>query len=295
MFGYVNVYKDELKISEYNMFRAYYCGLCKKIGTHSQAARLGLSYDMTFLSILLSSLSNELPKVTQCRCIAHPLKKRGNVISDNAISYCAEMSILLTYLKLADDWQDDHSISAYMAMFAYRRPIKKLKAQYPKIYDGIVRQLELLNKLEKENTDSIDEVADCFAKILSILFVPDFITDDTHRRCLAWLGYNTGRWIYVMDAFCDIEKDFKKHNYNPFLANFHGNDVSDLYKKLESELKETLTFTLQNVASSYELLTIHKNDGILKNILYLGLKNKQDYLLGRKAGTIDESVSNTRG
>lgn len=289
MFGYVTVYKDELKLCEYNLFRSYYCGLCKQIGTHSQAARLGLSYDMTFLAILLSSVSDEPLTVIQKRCVAHPLKKRGNVIGDRAVAYSADMSILLSYLKLEDDWKDDRDVKARIAMTAYSRSIARIKQRYPKQCAEILRCLDSLGRLEQENCSEIDKPADCFAKILSILFTPDFIKDEYTRRCLSWLGYNTGRWIYIIDAYHDIEKDAKKHSYNPFLPHADS-DISALREHLRQELDVTLTYTLNHIASSYELLRVYKNDGILRNILYLGLKIKQDSILKGKAGTTNEPV-----
>ena len=50
MFGYVTPFKSELKIREYNLFRAYYCGLCKTMGNeYNQLVRMGLNYDLSFL------------------------------------------------------------------------------------------------------------------------------------------------------------------------------------------------------------------------------------------------------
>ena len=274
MFGYVSLYKDDLKIRDYNIFRAYYCGLCRAIGKHSQAARLGLSYDMTFLSILLSSLSKESLDTEPHRCLAHPTSKRAVAVSDTATEYSAQMSILLTYLKLRDDWLDDKSLRALAAMAVYTHAVRKIKKAYPEQTEGILSGLAALSRLEREGCTNIDEVADCFANILSALFTPSFIQNENTRRTLSWLGYNLGRWIYIIDAYCDIDKDKKKKAYNPFLYA----DRSDK-QKLSAELDITLTYTLGNIASAYELLTIYKNDAILRNILYLGLKYKQENIL----------------
>lgn len=138
MFGYVNVYQDELKVWQYKRFRAYYCGLCRAIGRlGSQAARLGLSYDMTFLAILLSALDPAPSETEQKACAAHPFHKRENVVRDAAVDYAAHMSILLMYLKFYDDWKDDKSIKALLLMGLYRRlsgrrknSIRRLTTEY---------------------------------------------------------------------------------------------------------------------------------------------------------------------
>ena len=101
-------------------------------------------------------------------------------------------------------------------MFFYRG-VRKAKKRYPSVYESIKKCLDNLSCLEKEKCSEIDETADCFAKILEILFTPDFIENENTKRTLSWLGYNIGRWIYIIDAYNDLEKDIKKNNYNTSL------------------------------------------------------------------------------
>ena len=57
MYGYIVMNKPELKIREYERYRAYYCGLCKSLKTDAgMRGQISLSYDMTFLALLLSAL-----------------------------------------------------------------------------------------------------------------------------------------------------------------------------------------------------------------------------------------------
>jgi hypothetical protein len=273
MFGYVNIYKDELKIKDYNLFRAYYCGLCRAVGKRCTAARLALSYDMTFLALLLSAMTDKPPELRAMMCAAHPFHKRAVITEDAAVEYAADMSVLLDFLKLKDDADDDKSVPAFVGMGFLGRSAKRLAKKYHRENGEIMTQLERLSRLERECCPSIDETADCFAKILETLFTPDFITDEAARRSLAWLGYNIGRWIYIIDAFADYEKDLKKNSYNPFIYS------QKEYDEIREELRITLTYTLASAASAYELLDIKKNDEILRNIIYIGLKNKQDSIL----------------
>ena len=56
MFGYVEPDKPELKIREFEVFRGYYCGVCKSIGKRfGQVPRISLNYDLAFLAVLLDS------------------------------------------------------------------------------------------------------------------------------------------------------------------------------------------------------------------------------------------------
>ena len=283
MFGYVTVCKECMDEADYEMFSAYYCGLCAATGKEcSQLSRLGLSYDMTFLAIVLSALDKADTNTIERRCIAHPQNKRRRVVNDRAIDYAANMGSILMYLKLVDDWEDERSIKSIPARFALYGGMKKARKRFPKQYEGMAEQLKRLRECERNNA-LVDEAADCFAKILEILFTPEFITDETERKILAWFGYNIGRWIYVIDAYIDIEKDFKSGSYNPFLNEI--TDISDK-DKIAKRLSTSLTLNLDSAANAYELLNVYKNDGIIRHIVYTSLYTRQKNILGENDGSI---------
>lgn len=283
MFGYVTVCREYMDEADFEMFTAYYCGLCAATGKEcSQLSRLGLSYDITFLAIVLSAIDKTEPDTIEKRCIAHPQEKRRRVVNDRAVDYAANMGVLLTYLKFLDDWQDERSLKSIPARLAFYGGMKKARERFPKQYEGIEEQLKRLGECEKNNAH-IDEAADCFAKILEILFTPDFITDETERKILAWFGYNIGRWIYVIDAYNDMEKDLKNGSYNPFLTEI--TDISDR-KKTAKRLSTSLTLNLDSAASAYELLNVYKNDGIIRHILYTSLYARQKNILGEENGPV---------
>ena len=138
MFGYVTVCKDTLSDEGYNIFKAYYCGLCKAIGKQcSHMSRMGLSYDITFLAIILSSVNSDKTDFCDKRCEFNPIKKNKCVVSDEAVNYAADMGVILSYLKLLDDWQDDRSIKAFFGLVLFRRGCKKAKRRYLEQYAQI--------------------------------------------------------------------------------------------------------------------------------------------------------------
>lgn len=281
MFGYVTICKNTLSEQGYETFKAYYCGLCKAIGKRcSQGARMGLSYDITFLAIVLSSVNADNVEIRDKKCLLHPFRSNMCVQSDRAVDYSADVGVMLSYLKLLDDLHDDRSIKALFGMLFFYRGVRKAKKRYPLIYDKIRHCLDDLSRLEKEKCGEIDETADCFAKILEILFTPDFVDDDSTKRTLSWLGYNIGRWIYIIDAYNDLEKDIKKKNYNTFRYKYDGKSYEEIKADLKEKLKISLTFTLENASSAYDLLKVCKNKEILDNIIYHALIMKQNYILG---------------
>ena len=271
MFGFVNVYKDLLRICDYNLFRGYYCGLCKRLGRHyNQFARLGLSYDMTFLAILLSALEDGAYTVKPERCLVHPLQKHPVIRGDAAIDYSADVAVMLTHLKLRDDMLDEKSVKSALADVCYVRPVRKARRQYEALYAHMHTQLLKLRALEAQNCASADAVADCFGSLLARVF--DRRGDN---RALHWLGYHIGRYIYIVDAFKDFEMDVTKGLYNPFAA--AGRTADDI-GRLRLEVQQRLTYTLQEIANAYELLSIERNKELLDNIIYMGLRKTLDTL-----------------
>ena len=268
MFGYVNAYKDLLRVCDYNVFRGYYCGLCKQLGkNHNQLTRFGLSYDMTFLAILISSLNDSNVDLKTENCIAHPISKRPVIHADEGIKYSADMSVILTYMKLKDDWQDEKSVKSF-ARVAYYFAMKKAAKKYPVQYNCIKENLQKLSVLEKEKCNNIDMVADCFGKLLQGVF-----DVDGNNKALAWLGYHTGRFIYITDAYNDIEKDLKNKSYNPFIQ-MYGDQLNK--EDFKQSVVDSLTFTLSEISNAYNVLDIRKNKELLDNIIYLGLRRNLD-------------------
>ncbi|WP_026894043.1 DUF5685 family protein [Clostridiisalibacter paucivorans] len=293
MFGYVFPYKDELKVREYNMFKGYYCGLCKTIGSEfNQFIRMGLNYDITFLSILLSSIQKERPKIVSQGCIINPIKKKPVVLYNESMLYSAHMGNILTYFKLLDDWRDEKSIKSLIFMLPYRLSIKKSLYLYNDKYKEVKRCINELSKLEKLNCDIIDKSADTFGKLMEVLADPPYITDESTKRILKWLGYNLGRWIYILDAFNDMELDINKKNYNPILLQYkYAGEEIELFKdRVKEDILFSLTFTLENMGKSFELLDINYNKGILENILYLGTRKKMEKILGIGGCNIGKSI-----
>jgi len=269
MFGYVKVNKDELKVREYNVYKSYYCGLCKTLKTeYGYLSRFGLNYDSVFLALLLSSVTEDKYDCENSRCIAHPAEKKPIMKINSCLSYSAAAMVILALLKAEDDIHDEHSIKAILIWFALSGARRKVKRRYPKLYTRCREQINKLSILEKDNITDIDKLSDVFANLLKILFVPDFVKEESTVRILSNIGYTLGRFIYIIDAYEDMEKDKKKKTFNPFLISETSPD--------KEELRESLTFTLSNMANSYELLDLKVNKPILDNIIYLGLSGVLD-------------------
>lgn len=279
MFGYINVCKEQLLVRDYELFRAYYCGVCRAMGRYSNAVRFSLSYDMVFLAVLLSATSEEDVGIKRKRCFAHPATKRNVAVNSRAIEYAASVGIILSYRKLCDDIKDDKSLKAAAQMPFFYRAYRKAAKKYSKTDEAIRRHLLRLSELEKNRCGEIDEVSDAFAQLLKDT-VLDFPVKPDARRQVEWLLYNVGKWIYMIDAYDDVDSDYKHGRYNPFLLEYDETTDFDEYKtRLRERMDMVFALTLQAAAQSYELITVSRCKEILENILYVGLPMKTKKIL----------------
>lgn len=282
MFGYVTPLKAELKVKDFTRFRSYYCGLCLHIKSGAgNIPRMVLNYDMTFLAVLLDSLSCKEPDFELKRCIVHPKDKKPVVMNNDALQYAAAMNLTLYYHKIKDDIEDDNDIKSKVlekVLYPYQ---KKINKSIDEINVVIKNNLKDLRELENnKNFSSIDEICHPFSDIVGNIlkaYPKELVNDgDELRNDLYSLGYTLGKWIYLIDAFDDLEKDMKANKFNPI--NFLYNDNNKLYEELLPSIKERLEFTILNCSynckNMLERLPLKRNEDILKNVLELGMMDK---------------------
>ena len=261
MFGYVNVNVRELTPEEKTRYGSVYCGVCRRIREQSgNLSRLGLRYDIAFLSLLLMSLYE--PEETSGRnaCHLHPISKRPWV--DNPyIRYGADMNVALAYFKCRDDWQDEGKYTAKWMGEIFGKNMPRIQSEYPRQCAAIGGCIGELSRLEGENCPNPDEAANCFGKLMAELFVSQ---EDFWAPTLRELGFHLGRFVYLLDAAVDFERDRKKGSYNPYIA--MGMDRADWPR-----WREYLVLTMAKCTESYERLPLVQDKKILDNILYSGV------------------------
>jgi hypothetical protein len=286
VFGYVNPDKPELKVREFEVYRAYYCAVCKAIGRNAgQIPRLSLHYDLAFLALLLDALSPIPNVLLRQRCVAHPIRKHAIAAPTTVIAYAADMNVLLTYENLRDKWHDTHHVGGAMGAAVLARGAAKTARRWPDQVKAIRERLLRLNQLEKDGCEVVDEAAEPFARIMETLFACPLITDETTRRGLGWLGYNLGRWVYLMDAFDDMEEDAKKGTYNPYLRQYQYKDqpMEAFRKEVREQASFSLMYSLSEADKALKVLPVRKNVEILDNVLEAGLMRRTDEVLSGAA------------
>jgi hypothetical protein len=284
MFGYVTPYKMELKIKDYEMFKAYYCGLCISIKNNfSNLCRMSLNYDMTFLGILLDSLECSKHKYVVTKCIAHPMKKKPKVIDNKALDYAAFCNVALVYYKLLDDYNDDNSLNKKFISMYIKKFINKSKEDLSPLLVNIEENIKKLSSLEKsQDIISIDELSDPFASLTAFIISYYYKNEDFYDN-LYNLGYNLGRWIYIIDAYDDLKEDMEKHKFNAINKAFNTENLSyeDLIAQQVNRIEFNLLMSANTTVEALNKLPINKNKDLLFNILQLGLMNKIEIIKSR--------------
>jgi hypothetical protein len=271
MFGYINVNGKELSEENKEIYQSYYCGLCRSLkdfcGAKGQAL---LNYDMTFLVVLLTGLYEpEAEKEKRFTCKLHPLKKRS--FRDNEIqNYAARMNVLLAYHSLVDDWKDDKSFTKKTIASLFEGDYKRVKEEYPRQTKAVEDYIKKLSECEKNDETNIDLVAGLTGEMLGEIFA---WRQDEWSAELKTLGFYLGKFIYLMDAYEDREKDEKKDSYNPLkkLAAENGQEYETLCRLM-------MTSMMSECAKSFERLPILLHADILRNIIYSGVWTKYEYL-----------------
>lgn len=276
MFGFIIPNFKTLNENEKSRYQSLYCGLCHALrDNYSNVSRLALSYDLTFLVMLLSSLYEPKETKENCNCVFHPGNK-FTTAQNQWSEYCADVTIALAYHKILDDIKDDDSLKAKISKRALSSQYKIVESKNSALCKVISHWMNVIQQLEEDPDEtSGDEIAKTFGMITAHIFAPlnDVFFDD-----LTKFGSNLGRFIYFMDAAFDCAEDKKSGNYNPFQEYLNGN--TEITKDVASNIKQQL-MTLAGTALHYfEKLPLEQDIHILQNILYEGMwiRFNQKYL-----------------
>ncbi|MBQ3115692.1 MAG: hypothetical protein IJC07_01550 [Clostridia bacterium] len=280
MFGYVKTDLPYMYMKDTTLYKAMYCGLCKGIGCAcGTKGRLVLNYDLTFLSVLAHNLMGIDVKVEKQRCIAHQIKKRPVAVPDALTERIGALNVILAYHKLNDDVLD--SGKGKTARRFFLSSYKKAKKKEPE-FDKIVekRYSDLVN-YEKTGGDSIDISADPFGNMM--VDVMKVLLGDKCTENVCELSYELGKWIYLIDALDDFDKDKKKNNFNVFInANKDIKTKEELIEKNKDQLIFTFGSILSKIASLATTLEYKFNHDLTDNILLRGLRAETQRILENK-------------
>lgn len=272
MFGYVRPVREALTDADQQLYRRAYCGLCHALGKrHGWLARFTLSYDLTFLALLVSGGTSHA-----CRCPAKPWKAPTPCLCGSELERVADVSIILTWYKLRDDIADRGVLPGLpyrLASLPFRRAHRRASEALPEFEAKTAMNMERLAQFERERSSSLDRVADTFAAILAAA-ASAFLGESGQRRAMEQLLYHLGRWVYLADAWDDLARDKKKGRYNALDARFNGSAERE-----RDYVATTMTHSARLAGAAAELLDLGAQRDVIENVIYQGLTAAQRAVL----------------
>jgi len=270
--GVMMVRKEEMKFREYDRYRGYYCGLCRSIGKRcGSVCRLALSFEMTFLAMLQTSLYEMETTEAMHRCPLHPIGKKL-MLSNEALDYAADLSALISYYDLRDGWEDEKRVDKLAESVLLKKAAERAGEKLPRQREAVERYVKVLHEIEERNDQNLDAAANLTGDMLAELYV---MREDVYARDLRELGYYLGKFIYLCDCFEDIERDIKKNNYNPLLSR-RENETFD------ADCEQMLSDMMARAAMAFERLPLLEDAEIMRNILYSGVWLRFENALARR-------------
>ncbi|MBE6672942.1 MAG: hypothetical protein E7599_05430 [Ruminococcaceae bacterium] len=274
MFGYIKPSACLLDAEEQKLYKAVYCGLCHSLGKIcSQSARFTLSYDFAFLALLRMAAEGEQPNLCIRKCPSHPIKGCSMITDSRSLDYCAALSALLGYESIRDKLMDEKGLSHFSAricMIQGKHNLKRALDKYDLPITTVRKHLDDLSALEKQNCRIPDLPAEIFGQMLAEVSSYG-LEDDLIRFAVEKIMFRIGKWIYLIDAADDFERDQKKGSYNPFLPS--GPDKKLLSNSLEWELSHC-----DDIFGKLPCRNPHIQN-IIENIMFYGMKNVANSVL----------------
>ncbi len=310
MFGYVQPLIPELRVRDEELYRAYYCGLCRAMGRYGLAGRAALTYDGAFLAMLLTCARGEEGAFTPHGCALHPV--RGKIPAadgTDVLDYCAAMCILLAKYKLKDDGRDGRPLRKCL-LPALAPAARKAAKAYPAMERELRAGLKKLSAIEEAKEPDPDAAPLLFGGVMQRLVTACPGIPGDKLPILAELSRAVGGFIYVVDAWDDRAEDKKRASYNIFnlveergftalpdgrfgdaaLSSADGSPVMPERegKAAESDLREMcaamIDMYINSAALAFDLLDANGLSPVLENVIRLGLGAMADRVLAGRKG-----------
>ena len=287
MFGYVRYDLPNLLIKDFMLYKALYCGLCKSIGAScGQRARLSLTYDVTFLSALLHNMTGTDIRVERQNCFEHTIRKRPIAAVDELTKELGALNTVLAYYKLSDDIADGSGGRIKRAWF--RKGYKRAKKRYPALTALVAEYAAAQAEVENKRSSSPDEAAEPTAQLMRKVCV--HFMQEKAGEAAQELFYAVGKWVYLIDALDDYEKDGQKGRYNPFVLAYGAHTRQQLMQQNGQEIAflfDTLFYSMREGLAGVQF---HFNRDLTDNVILRGIPlETQRVMKGepRKETTVD--------
>ncbi len=290
MFGYVKPDKQELKVKEYETYKAVYCTLCKTLGKeYGVLAKAILTYDATFYVLFRKALIQNAPDCAHRGvCRFNPLKKCNYIDVDETLSTAAGLSVIMFYYKLLDNISDSYffkKLGCRLLLPFVKLKFKKAVKKYSYFNDIIKASVDKQAELERENCNSVDRACDPSAKALGEIFACG-LENEAEKQSAYRVGYCIGRYVYLADALDDLEDDIKHGSYNVFVSKY-GID-GDIDPQALDGICGSIRMSIAGAGAALDALKLNCYTSILRNIVLDGTDAQLNRLVNKSKETNNE-------
>jgi len=293
MIGYIKIFKPELKVKNLQIYESYYCGVCKSLKTrYGLFKNMTLNNDAVFVSLLIDSLKNNISNHKPFRCAYNPIKKRVRVVNEST-DFASDVNIYLMYKKLIDDFNDEKKIISLIGSTLIKGSGKKASKNIGSLKDIIDKNLDSIYSLEKEKCSNSNDISNLYGNIIEQVCNIKFKDNLELFKISSCIGYNIGKWVYLIDAYDDIIDDVKNNSYNPYILEYNYKSTDDIYEfkeRIKSKVKTQLFKILDKVVIAYELVDENAISPIIYNIILDGIYNTTNTVLEGKCNHVKNPI-----
>lgn len=290
MFGYISPDVPYLFKKDEQLYKAMYCGLCKSIGAGcGQTARTALTYDMAFTSTLIHNIRGEDVKIKKERCALHLIKRRPVAQKDETFIAIGCINTALAYFKFCDDKADGERRGALRHL--YKKGFKLAQKKHPQAVKILERYTARQAALERDGCAVIDCACEPTADMMSELsayLLGEFATENTQK-----LFYNLGKWVYLIDALDDYDKDVKKGRYNVLYNVYRSPCKAEAVAAGEEELKFIFDMLFAEMRQALAGIKFYYNHDLTDNIILRGIPLKTRKLFYGGCGVSGKKAADT--
>lgn len=265
MFGYIKVFENQLRVMDLKSYRGIYCGLCRRIGSYSQLARMLLSFDMVFLALLSEYGENEryldIGK-------GHCLKKLKD--ATDPLDYWACISILMIDQKVKNDVNDGDT-KKKLVLSGLKAAYDRCREKFPEADRTIEEALQRIDQLEKNRSMEPMETAQIFADMLCKVFslCPGLNRETEEHRHLCKVVSGLAKWVYLIDFYDDADKDAASGQYNPLVLKAAAQGCT--LDRIKEEFRPVIDAEVEELQRLCDFLPYGGFQPVVSNVLHEGI------------------------
>jgi len=273
MFGYILPDKPNMYMKDYALYKAFYCGMCKSIKQchKSELLRLSVNYDVTFINVLLHGILGQEMTFKDEACILNPFKKKCILKGDEVSETCVYLNTLLADFKTRDDLFDRPSLGKKFLRTLFKKKIKVAREKLPEAAAAFDTAFDRQSLVEGTYSPSFDDAAEPFANCMQDVFKS--ILKEKYSEEIGDLAFYLAKYVYLLDAVDDFEKDVKNEEYNPFKYRYKNcKTKKDLIRI--PEINEILSGLLYCIKDVYKRIPVFGTESLITNTLWYGLGSR---------------------